>query len=250
MIFFSLSVSSLSSSVSFQISFIVMSFHFFFLIHLFIYLFIFGCVGSLLLHMAFLQLRRVGATLRCAARTSHHSGFSCCGAWALGTRASVAVACRLSNCGAWAQLLRGMWDLPGPGIEPVSPALAGRFLTTVPPGMSHLVISLLTYLISFRVENICLYFSSVYCGELSSIIHLFFHFRIICFFISSSPFPLQIKMFTSIFLFSFHPSVIRFAIQIFYVYKDTANELSLSGSSQRRATVGGWKRARGWFHRM
>ena len=29
-----------------------------------------------------------------------------------------------------------MWDLPGPGIEPVSPALAGRFLATVPPGKS------------------------------------------------------------------------------------------------------------------
>ena len=29
-----------------------------------------------------------------------------------------------------------MWDLPGPGIEPVSPALAGRFLTTAPPGRS------------------------------------------------------------------------------------------------------------------
>ena len=28
----------------------------------------------------------------------------------------------------------GMWDLPGPGIEPVSPELAGGFLTTVPPG--------------------------------------------------------------------------------------------------------------------
>ena len=27
-----------------------------------------------------------------------------------------------------------MWDLPGSGLEPVSPALAGRFLTTVPPG--------------------------------------------------------------------------------------------------------------------
>ena len=27
-----------------------------------------------------------------------------------------------------------MWDLPGPGLEPVSPALAGRFSTTVPPG--------------------------------------------------------------------------------------------------------------------
>ena len=27
-----------------------------------------------------------------------------------------------------------MWDLPGPGREPVSPALAGGFLTTAPPG--------------------------------------------------------------------------------------------------------------------
>ena len=41
---------------------------------------------------------------------------------------------RLSNCGSRAQLLPGMWDLPRPGLEPVSPALAGRFLTTAPPG--------------------------------------------------------------------------------------------------------------------
>ena len=27
-----------------------------------------------------------------------------------------------------------MWDLPRAGLEPVSPALAGRFLTTEPPG--------------------------------------------------------------------------------------------------------------------
>ena len=27
-----------------------------------------------------------------------------------------------------------MWKHPGPGIEPVSPALQGRFLTTGPPG--------------------------------------------------------------------------------------------------------------------
>ena len=27
-----------------------------------------------------------------------------------------------------------MWDLPGSGIEPVSPALAGGFFTTEPPG--------------------------------------------------------------------------------------------------------------------
>ena len=49
-----------------------------------------------------------------------------------GTRASVAAAHGLSSCSFWdlehglntcgaqAYLLHGMWDLPGPGIEPVS----------------------------------------------------------------------------------------------------------------------------------
>ena len=41
---------------------------------------------------------------------------------------------RLSSCGSRALLLRGMWDLPRPGLEPVSPASAGRFSTTAPPG--------------------------------------------------------------------------------------------------------------------
>ena len=41
---------------------------------------------------------------------------------------------RLSNCGSWVQLLRGMWDLPRPGLEPTSPASAGRLPTTAPPG--------------------------------------------------------------------------------------------------------------------
>ena len=27
-----------------------------------------------------------------------------------------------------------MWDLPGPGLEPVPPELADGFLTTAPPG--------------------------------------------------------------------------------------------------------------------
>ena len=43
---------------------------------------------------------------------------------------------RLSICGTWASLPSGMWNLPGPGTEPVSPASAGRFLTTGPPGKS------------------------------------------------------------------------------------------------------------------
>ena len=49
---------------------------------------------------------------------------------------------RLSNCGSWAQLLRGMWDPPRPGLEPVSPALAGRLSTTAPPGKPPSVIFL------------------------------------------------------------------------------------------------------------
>ena len=55
-------------------------------------------------------------------------------------QASVAVVCGLGSCGTWAQLLRGMWDLApskaGPGLEPVSPTLAGGFLTTASPGKS------------------------------------------------------------------------------------------------------------------
>ena len=57
---------------------------------------------------------------------SRRTGFSSCGSRALERR--------LSSCGTWASLLCSMWDLPRPGLEPVSPALAGGFPTTVPPG--------------------------------------------------------------------------------------------------------------------
>ena len=48
--------------------------------------------------------------------------------------ASLVAEHRLRRCGSRAQLLRGMWDLPRPGLEPVSPALAGGLSTTAPPG--------------------------------------------------------------------------------------------------------------------
>ena len=57
---------------------------------------------------------------------SRRAGFSSCG--------SRAPERRLSSCGPRALLLRGMSDLPGPGLEPVCPELAGRFLTTAPLG--------------------------------------------------------------------------------------------------------------------
>ena len=44
---------------------------------------------------------------------------------------------KLSRCGARAWLPYGMWDLPESVIEPVSPALAGEFLSTRSPGKSR-----------------------------------------------------------------------------------------------------------------
>ena len=63
---------------------------------------------------------------------------------------------RLSSCGPWAQLLLGMWNLPGSGIKPESPALAGRFFTTEPPGKSSKVYVLL-------ITGI-----QLYCGNLTA----------------------------------------------------------------------------------
>ena len=73
----------------------VIHFFFYFILLYFIfkfYLFIFVCAGSSLLRAGFLQLPRAGTTLCCGAWASHCGGFSCCGARALGTRASVVVA--------------------------------------------------------------------------------------------------------------------------------------------------------------
>ena len=48
--------------------------------------------------------------------------------------------CRLSSCCTWALLLQNMWDLPRPGIKPISPALAGGFLTIEPPRKSYILV--------------------------------------------------------------------------------------------------------------
>ena len=58
---------------------------------------------------------------------------------------------RLSSCGSRAQLLRGMWDPPRPGPEPVSPAFAGRLSTTAPPGKPYTSLNSrkLTYMVPF-----------------------------------------------------------------------------------------------------
>ena len=64
---------------------------------------------------------------------------------------------RLSSCGSWAQLLRGMWDPPRPGLEPVSPALAGRFSTTAPPGKPRSICFYSFGISTFAFTMFCLY---------------------------------------------------------------------------------------------
>ena len=64
---------------------------------------------------------------------------------------------RLSNCGSQAQPLRGMWDPPRPGLEPMSPASAGRLSTTVPPRKPkefHILKSFHRQFLSFPIRNV------------------------------------------------------------------------------------------------
>ena len=71
------------------------------------------------------------------AHVSLCSDFSCCGARSLpcahfSSCGSPTLEHRLHSRGEQAQLLHRMWGLPTPGIEPMSPALAGGFFE--PPG--------------------------------------------------------------------------------------------------------------------
>ena len=57
-----------------------------------------------------------------------------------------------------------MWDLPRPGHEPVSLALAGGFLTTAPPGKPHSTVliehflqALLLDITTSTIDGICYY---------------------------------------------------------------------------------------------
>ena len=111
-----------------------------------------------------------------AVASEDHSSLRCMGFslwWPLplrsrapGVWASVVVAHGLSSCGsrslerrlssreAQAQLLQGMWDPPGPGIESASSAWAGGFPTTAPSGKP---------LILFLFRNNCLYAHRYIC---------------------------------------------------------------------------------------
>ena len=88
---------------------------------------IFGCVGSSFLRKGFSLVAASGghSSSRCA-------GLSLSRPLLLRSTGSRRAGSVVVAHGA--RLLRGMRDLPRPGLEPVSPASAGRFSTTVPPG--------------------------------------------------------------------------------------------------------------------
>ena len=95
------------------------------------YLFI-GCAGA--------SLKQVGAALQLWCLSFLFLWLLLL--WNTGSRVHGFISCgsrvlehRLSSCGSWAKLPCALWDLPGPGIKPMSPSLAGEFFTTEPPGM-------------------------------------------------------------------------------------------------------------------
>ena len=83
---------------------------------------LFLTAGSLLLHMqragVTLQLQDIGFISQWLSSVADHRPY---GTWAQQVCCTAQVPC-------------DTWDLPGPGIEPVFPALCGRFLTIGPPG--------------------------------------------------------------------------------------------------------------------
>ena len=68
-----------------------------------------------------------------------------------------------------------MWDLPGPGLESVSPALAGGFLTTVPPGKPKGQLILIMFYLTQHIQNIILSTSNQ-CKKLLMRYFTFFFF--------------------------------------------------------------------------
>ena len=117
--------------------------------YLFIYLF--GCAGSLLLQVGFHWLWWAGTTLHWGAQT-------------LGKVTQE----------LWCMGLVAPWHLLGPGINPKSPVLAGRFSTTGPPGESQLVVFFIISISQFVFSFLPLFIFCVlwdYSAFLASLIN-------------------------------------------------------------------------------
>ena len=118
--------------------------------NIFIYLFL-VVLGLCCCTWAFSSCGEWGLLSSWSARVSHCGGFSC--------------------CGAQAQLLCSMWNPSRPGIRLISPALAGGFLLTVPPGKS---------LVYYLTANFCSHLRSWGLGLIVKPLSFGHIMRIIC----------------------------------------------------------------------
>ena len=101
------------------------------------YLFIFGWTGSSSVRGLSLVVEHGLLVVAASLVVGHRlwslpaSVVAVCG---LSSCASRALEHRINSCGTQASLLQGMWNLPRPGIKPMSPTVAGKFLTTKQQG--------------------------------------------------------------------------------------------------------------------
>ena len=130
-----------------------------FLKKIFTHLFL-AALGLYCCERAFSGCGALGLLYSCGTRASHWGGFCCCRACALEHR--------FSSCVTLVWLPRGLWDLPGIGIEPTSSASAGGSLTTGPPGKSdiHFLIEKLLSSYKMRIRYLKYRFSALE-GEVS-----------------------------------------------------------------------------------
>ena len=141
----------------------------FFLKDLFIYLLLavlsfrcwVWCVILLHLFLSFLKIYLFTYFWLCWAFVAVWRLFSSCGErgllWVvvhglLNAVASLVAAHGLCGCGTWPYLLCGMWHLPREGTEPMSPALAGGFLTIGPLGQPSSVFLLGSFISSLGIS--------------------------------------------------------------------------------------------------
>ena len=87
---------------------------------------------------------------------------------------------RVQSAGSRAWLPRSMWDPPGSGIESVSPALTGGFLTNGPSGKSSLLFKTCAFLGLFLQPRSLLFLPTAFlnfkkkflqCGRFSDLWH-------------------------------------------------------------------------------
>ena len=97
-------------------------------------------LGGFLLHRLFSSCGEQGLLCNCRAWASHPSGFSCCGARALGCMGFSSCGSQILEHGLHCSAECG--GLHGSGIKPVSLALADGLFTTEPPGKPWKVLTL------------------------------------------------------------------------------------------------------------